>query len=414
MADTLARIHALPLPPARSPIPRQKNPFLETLEAIELNAMRFLDKAVPDFGARAEIAEELRLMRGMALAFAQRAQPLTVALADTHPGNFIVDREGLAWFVDLEKVHVGSPAIDLAHATLPTSTLWHPDVGKMLSRAEVQGFYDTYLEKVGKKQAASLQPWLVPMRRLTWLRTTLFMARWRVQTRSPRDPADPTQWSDAGLEPAMKAHIDARIDQCFSARHDSVDPRPNGSLDSFPFCSHSRPIMRPTVPPDYPDDAIAEPVHRGRGALSNEFEPLRQRAADPHDRRMGDRSLRAAVGRRRAAAAAHDADARRHAHHHRAQHLARHRLRPFDQSLSRLRAWLHLLLRAADPRLSRPLARPRFRDQDPVQARRREAAHGRARRAEIPPRRHRHGHQHRSLPAGRARAQDHAPDPARC
>jgi DNA repair photolyase len=28
--------------------------------------------------------------------------------------------------------------------------------------------------------------------------------------------------------------------------------------------------MRPTVPPDYPDDAIAEPVHRGRGALSNE------------------------------------------------------------------------------------------------------------------------------------------------
>ena len=93
-------------------------------------------------------------MRGMALAFARRPQPLTVALADTHPGNFIVDRSGLAWFVDLEKVHVGSPAIDLAHATLATSTLWHPDVGKVLSRAEVQGFYALYLEKVGKKQAA--------------------------------------------------------------------------------------------------------------------------------------------------------------------------------------------------------------------------------------------------------------------
>jgi hypothetical protein len=66
--------------------------------------MRFLDKAVPDSGARAEIAEELRLMRGMALAFAKRAQPPTVALADTHPGNFLVDRDGIAWFVDLEKV----------------------------------------------------------------------------------------------------------------------------------------------------------------------------------------------------------------------------------------------------------------------------------------------------------------------
>ena len=215
LADTLVRLHSLPLPAASSPIPRQKNPFLETLEAVELNAMRFLDKAVPDSGSRAEIAEELRLMRGIALAFAQRKQPLSVALADTHPGNFIVDAAGLAWFVDLEKVHVGSPAIDLSHATLATSTLWHPDIGKLLSRDEVQRFYDLYLDKVGKKRAAELQPWLLPMRRLTWLRTTLFMARWRVQTRSPRDPSDPGHWSDAGLEPRMKAHIDAAIDRCF-------------------------------------------------------------------------------------------------------------------------------------------------------------------------------------------------------
>ena len=215
MADTLVRIHSLPLPPADSLIPRQKNPFLETLAAIEQNALLFLDRAVPDFGARAEITEELRLVRDMAPAFAKDAQPLTVALADTHPGNFIVDREGIAWFVDLEKVHVGSPAIDLAHATLATSTLWHPDVGKVLSRTEVQGFYTLYIEKIGRQQAAKLERWLVPMRRLTWLRTTMFMARWRVQTRQARDPADPTQWSDAGLEPAMKAHIDARIDQCF-------------------------------------------------------------------------------------------------------------------------------------------------------------------------------------------------------
>ncbi|MFI5001242.1 MAG: hypothetical protein ACHQK9_15300, partial [Reyranellales bacterium] len=72
-----------------------------------------------------------------------------------------------------------------------------------------------YLGRIGKRSAEALQPWLQPMRRLTWLRTTLFMARWRVQTRQPSNPADPSQWSDAGLEPAMKAHIDARIDQCF-------------------------------------------------------------------------------------------------------------------------------------------------------------------------------------------------------
>lgn len=215
MADTLAKIHALPLPPADSSLPRQNNPFLETLETIELAAMRFLDKAVRDPGARAEIAEELRAMRAMAPALGRQAQPLTMALADTHPGNFVVDGAGIAWFVDLEKVHVGSAAIDLAHATLPTSTLWYASDAKALSRDEVRGFYDSYLARVGREAAEAQRPWLMPMRRLTWLRTTLFMARWRVQTRSPRDPSDPTQWSDAGLEPEMRVQYDARIDKAF-------------------------------------------------------------------------------------------------------------------------------------------------------------------------------------------------------
>lgn len=216
MAETLARLHALPLPPPGSPIPLQKDPFLETLQGIELNTKFFLDKAVPDEAARAEIVDELWLVREMAATLDLGGQPLTMALADTHPGNFIVDRAGQAWFVDLEKVHVGSAAIDLAHATLLTSTLWDPRVGKELSRGDVEGFNEAYLARRGAADAAALRPWLEPMRRLTWLRTTLFMARWRVQTRSARDPDDPSQWSDAGLDPATKAHIDARIDQCFA------------------------------------------------------------------------------------------------------------------------------------------------------------------------------------------------------
>ena len=41
LADTLARLHGLPLPEPGSPIPRQRNPFLETLEVVELAAARF-------------------------------------------------------------------------------------------------------------------------------------------------------------------------------------------------------------------------------------------------------------------------------------------------------------------------------------------------------------------------------------
>jgi aminoglycoside phosphotransferase (APT) family kinase protein len=220
LAETLAAIHSLPLPADGSPIPRQKNPFVATLDGIELNTALFLDKAVPDPESRVEIAEELALMRGLARQVGERAQPLTMALADTHPGNFIVDRAGIAWFVDLEKVHVGSAAIDLAHVTLPTSTLWASAEGRSLSSDEVQGFYAAYLDRIGTEAANALKPWLVPMRRLTWLRTTLFMARWRVETRSARDLSNASQWSDAGLDDRMKDHIDAHIDHCF--RRDSI------------------------------------------------------------------------------------------------------------------------------------------------------------------------------------------------
>src|SRR3546814_8465762 len=45
------------------------------------------------------------------------------------------------------------------------------------------------------------------------------------------------------------------------------------------------------------------------------------------------------------------------------QRLARHRLQPVGESVSRLRARLRVLLRPALARLSRPVARAGFRDQ---------------------------------------------------
>lgn len=217
IAETLATLHRLPAPAASSLLPRQDNPFLATLAVVEHHAARFLDHAVPEARARAELGEELGELRGMGLALGKRAQPVGLALGDTHPGNFIVDQAGKAWFVDLEKVHTGSAAIDLAHASLPTSTRWGPGEDCELGAEELKLFHSHYLSSIDRRVAAALKPWLLPMRRLTWLRGLVFFCRWRVQTRAPRDPADPEQWSDAGMDPAMKAHLDARIDACFRA-----------------------------------------------------------------------------------------------------------------------------------------------------------------------------------------------------
>ena len=98
------------------------------------------------------------------------------------------------------------------------------------------------------------------------------------------------------------------------------------------------------VPNEAPTAPVDAERRRGRGARSNHTgrfeaerrEDVRRRLGGPRrPRRLQDRGLRRAG-----------------AHHHHAQRQPRHLLRPLDQPLPRLRARLHLLLRAPDPLLS--------------------------------------------------------------
>ena len=90
--------------------------------------------------------------------------------------------------------------------------------------------------------------------------------------------------------------------------------------------------------------------------------------------------------------------------------ISGHPVRAVDQSLSRLRAWLHLLLRPAEPRFSRPVARPRFRDQALGEIRRGRAPGQGAGPASLSLHADRARRQYRPLPADRAKAADHAKD----
>ena len=102
--------------------------------------------------------------------------------------------------------------------------------------------------------------------------------------------------------------------------------------------------------------AVERERRRGRGAQSQRLRPLRADRAHRLRRRLAERSTNCRRSRPRCTI-----DATR-------KIITRNdspdiSLRPLDQSLSRLRARLRLLLRAADPRLSRPVARARFRIQ---------------------------------------------------
>lgn len=212
MAQSLAAIHALPVPPSTqaAPLAFPADAVLALLQTIEINAA-FFPRMKMAAATRAALEEELDFARAYARSTARGIPDPVLALADTHPGNFIVDAAAKAWFVDLEKVHYGAAAIDLAHATLETSTRWDQDVNVVLPRDAVENFYRTYLGLIGGDASQRLRPFLLPLRRMTFLRTMAFLARWAVQTDPAYDGTEPDRWSDLGLSDAMKAHSRATI-----------------------------------------------------------------------------------------------------------------------------------------------------------------------------------------------------------
>ncbi|MFO1189433.1 MAG: aminoglycoside phosphotransferase family protein [Alphaproteobacteria bacterium] len=182
MAECLARLHRLPVPPRheRAPLIDQADPVAGTLAIIEGQA-GFLDAAGIAGDARRQIEDELAWARRIANDRARPPHPVTLVGTDTHPGNYLIDAQGHAILHDLEKAMYGSPAIDLAHCTLATSTLWHRACPAVLAPAEILGFYQSYFAAVPRPLALALAPWLLPMRRFTWLRTMTWCVKWTAE-----------------------------------------------------------------------------------------------------------------------------------------------------------------------------------------------------------------------------------------
>jgi aminoglycoside phosphotransferase (APT) family kinase protein len=223
LAEAMARVHALPVPPAdeRPPLADHRDPVGEALAEIEQQAA-FLEAAGLAPAAEQEIRDELAWARGFAreAAKSERAQPATLVLTDTHPGNFLIDGGDRAIIVDLEKALYGSPGTDLAHATVYSSTTWDPDSCAELTVSEVAAFYRRYREALakaaGEALAAALSPWLIPMRRLLFLRAITWCVKWSVLHRraglvGKHDAASTEDWSAENSDPALIDHVAGRV-----------------------------------------------------------------------------------------------------------------------------------------------------------------------------------------------------------
>jgi aminoglycoside phosphotransferase (APT) family kinase protein len=210
----MARLHSLPLPSPeqRPPLPDHgvEGPFAATL-AVIARQRELLPRAELAPETRAALDEEYQEAERYTAGIMPAEQPLALVGTDTHPGNFIVRNGTEAVLVDLERVCYGSPPIDLAHATLYTSTTWDLEVQGVLTHDEVASFYRHYLSAIEPERAAALRPLLLPARRLTWLRTMMWAVRLRALTTTGR----------LVLNPVLARHIGARLDDFF--RPETVD-----------------------------------------------------------------------------------------------------------------------------------------------------------------------------------------------
>lgn len=215
-AEAMAAVHSLPRPPAdrRPPLEDHSDPVAGAMAEIEAQA-EFVPEAELDPEARQEIERELAWARDFAKGV-DGPQPITLVLTDTHPGNFLIRRDGRAVIVDLEKALYGSPGTDLAHHTVYSSTTWDTEVHAELTREEIAAFYRSYLDGADPALARALRPWLLPMRRITWLRAITWCVKWSVAHRKERleakQAAESTEdWSAVNTDPALIAHVAGRV-----------------------------------------------------------------------------------------------------------------------------------------------------------------------------------------------------------
>ena len=215
VATALAAIHALPLPATvhRGPLLNQQDPLAETFNEVCTQA-QFLGLADLAPASLSRIRCELTLAERDVKTLP--VSPVALVSFDAHPGNFVIDNNQRAYLVDLEKGRYGGAGFDLAHASLYTSTTWDRSSYAVMSAKEIQQFYTDWRNAMPAALAAHWQPYLMPMRRLMWLWSVTWCAKWQVQSSaalmSAKHTAENTEdWSADNTDAGLVAHIRERV-----------------------------------------------------------------------------------------------------------------------------------------------------------------------------------------------------------
>ncbi len=214
--QALAAIHTLPVPAPeqRRPLLNEKNPMLGLLALVRAQAV-YLDHPALSEASRRVIKTRLE---ALARTLPHRADALAQRLIsfDAHPGNFLITATGKAVLVDLEKLRYSYPPLDLAHATLYTSTTWDVAASFELSTPQVAQAYEVWQVAAGPMAEPYLAA-LVPLRELMWLWSVTWCAKWLTQSgKTKTTGAQGEDWSQTNSDHALIKHVRTRVNDYLS------------------------------------------------------------------------------------------------------------------------------------------------------------------------------------------------------
>jgi hypothetical protein len=210
IVQSLAAMHALAVPPAdgRAPLLSPPDPLRDLLAEVQAQAGYFsaCDAAAE---SAAMVVAELERLKQLCDSSPRPAQCLIAF--DGHPGNYVVRSDGRAMLVDLEKCRYSYASLDLAHATLYTSTTWDIDSQTTLNNAEVAQAYSAWERVVGNAVAEAARPWHMPLRRAMWLWSVTWCAKWRATSgAAARAGSEGEDWSTQHSSDALVEHVRER------------------------------------------------------------------------------------------------------------------------------------------------------------------------------------------------------------
>ncbi|EDP62858.1 aminoglycoside phosphotransferase [alpha proteobacterium BAL199] len=207
LGRALAGVHGLPVP-----VPARRRPLLDPMDPVGylLQVARGQLDPIRDT-LTASVRRLLETEMAAAAATADQSRPAPrLTLADTHPGNFRIRLDGTAVMLDVERPVYDSPAVDLAHASLPTSLNWDPAVTGTAQRSDIIGFHNAWTTAMPRPVVDTVRPHILAYRRLIWLRTTTWACAWAARTdvaaalaSSKPDVADQARRLARFADPAM-------------------------------------------------------------------------------------------------------------------------------------------------------------------------------------------------------------------